>query len=270
MSGSLFEALRGCLDAADPDQKIALVVQAEADLRGGRLQVSEPAAAPEPIRAPGRPNSPRLVAPRELPQRKLGSVDGRAALLHAIAHIEFNAINLAIDAAYRFRGMPAAFYSDWMSVAVDEARHFKLLAARLAELGQGYGAFDAHNGLWEMAERTADSCLARMALVPRVLEARGLDVTPGMIERLRGLGDQRSVDVLEVILAEEVRHVAIGSQWFAWCCEREGVEPETTFIALLRGVAKRSICGPFNLPARRAAGFADSELALLAALAEAG
>lgn len=270
MSSSLFEALRDCLDAADPQQKIALVVRAEAGLREGRLQVLDDDAAPEPIRAPGRPDSPRLVAPRELPQRKLGSVDGRAALLHAIAHIEFNAINLALDAAYRFRGMPAGFYLDWMSVAVDEARHFNLLAARLAELEQRYGAFDAHNGLWEMAERTADSCLARMALVPRVLEARGLDVTPGMIERLRSLGDQRSVAVLEVILAEEVRHVAIGSQWFAWCCGKEGLEPEATFIELLRGIARRSICGPFNLPARRAAGFAESELRLLAALAKAG
>ena len=140
---------------------------------------------------------------------------------------------------------------------------------RLDELGSAYGAFQAHNGLWEMAERTADSCLARMALVPRVLEARGLDVTPGMIVRLRSLGDQRSADILEVILAEEVRHVAIGSHWFAWCCERDGLAPEPTFMHLIRGVAKGSIRGPFNLPARSAAGFADSEMALLAALAKA-
>jgi uncharacterized ferritin-like protein (DUF455 family) len=207
------------------------------------------------------------VQPRDLPQRGLGSAEGRAALLHAVTHIEFNAINLALDAAFRFRDMPDSYREDWISVAVDEARHFSLLAARLQELGFAYGAFEAHNGLWDMAERTAGSCLARMALVPRVLEARGLDVTPGMIARLRQLGDQRSVEILEVILAEEVRHVAIGSRWFAWCCEREGVAPEATFIDQISGVAKGSIRGPFNLPASTAAGFADSEMALIAELA---
>ena len=266
---TLSDAVRSCLDAGDPLGKIALVNQAALDLQSGRLQVSGGGGVPEAIRAPGRPALPQLVSPRDLPQRGLGSEEGRAALLHAVTHIEFNAINLALDAVYRFRGMPEQFYLDWMSVAVDEARHFGLLAQRLEELGSAYGAFQAHNGLWEMAERTADSCLARMALVPRVLEARGLDVTPGMIVRLRSLGDQRSADILEVILAEEVRHVAIGSHWFAWCCEREGLSPEPTFIALIRGVAKGSIRGPYNLPARAAAGFADSEMALLAALAKA-
>lgn len=270
MNGSLFEAVRVCLDTCDPAEKIALVVAADAGLRSGLLKTSGECTAPDRIRGPGRPAYPQLVSPRDLPQRGLGSADGRAALLHAITHIEFNAINLALDAAYRFRDMPAQYYVDWMSVAVDEARHFSLLVQRLAEIGHAYGAFEAHNGLWEMAERTADSCLARMALVPRVLEARGLDVTPGMIVRLRKLGDQQSADVLEIILAEEVRHVAIGSQWFAWCCEREGLPPEATFIELIRGVAKGSIRGPFNLPARTAAGFADSEMRLIAALSEAG
>jgi uncharacterized ferritin-like protein (DUF455 family) len=263
--GSLFDSLRQCLDACDPAEKIALVGSLSSAVDAGRLGV-EATLQPETIRAPGRPEKPLLVAPRDLPQRGLGSGEGRAALLHAVTHIEFNAINLALDAAYRFRDMPAQFYRDWISVAVDEARHFGLLADRLSELGFAYGAFKAHNGLWEMAERTADSCLARMALVPRVLEARGLDVTPGMIVRLRQLGDQRSADILEVILAEEVRHVAIGSHWFAWCCERESLDPEPTFIALISGVAKGSIRGPFNLSARRAAGFADSEMQLLAAL----
>jgi len=265
---SLFDVLRICLDASDPASKSELTNSADSALRAGLLTTTG-TATPEAIRAPGRPSTPNLVSPRDLPQRGLGSDAGRAALLHAVTHIEFNAINLALDAAYRFRGMPAQFYLDWMSVAVDEARHFSLLAQRLGELGYGYGAFEAHNGLWEMAERTADSCLARMALVPRVLEARGLDVTPGMIARLRQLGDQRSADILEVILSEEIRHVAIGSHWFGWCCEREGLPPEATFIELIRGVAKGSIRGPFNLPARSAAGFADSELALLAALAKA-
>jgi uncharacterized ferritin-like protein (DUF455 family) len=267
---TLSETVRACLDAGDPLEKIALVNQASLDLQSGHLQAGGEGELPEAIRAPGRPALPQLVSPRDLPQRGLGSEEGRAALLHAVTHIEFNAINLALDAVYRFRGMPEQYYLDWMSVAVDEARHFSLLAQRLEELGSAYGAFQAHNGLWEMAERTADSCLARMALVPRVLEARGLDVTPGMIVRLRSLGDQRSADILEVILAEEVRHVAIGSKWFAWCCEQEGLSPEPTFIRLISGVAKGSIRGPFNLPARSAAGFADSEMALIAALAKAG
>ena len=169
---------------------------------------------------------------------------------------------------FRFRGMPEEFYADWASVADDEARHYAMLAERMAHFGVAYGDFEAHRGLWDMAEKTADSCLARMALVPRVLEARGLDVTPGMIARLRGLGDGASADVLEVILREEVRHVAIGSRWFAWCCAREGREPQSTFIALVRDVARGSIRGPFNRPARTAAGFAEAELASLAALAQ--
>jgi uncharacterized ferritin-like protein (DUF455 family) len=195
--------------------------------------------------------------------RGLGSAEGRAAFIHAIAHIEFNAIDLAWDAVYRFRNMPPAFYADWVQVADDEARHFAMLQARLAELGHAYGDFPAHNGLWEMAEKTAGSCTARMALVPRVLEARGLDVTPGMIQRLRSLGDDASADILAVILAEEVAHVAAGSRWFAWCCAREGVDPAVTFAALLEGIAKGAIRGPFNRDARHAAGFDDDEMILL-------
>lgn len=259
---------RACLDASDPADKVARTREFAAAHAAGSWPINADAAPPEPIRAPGRPDKPALVAPRDTPQRGLGSTEGRAAFLHAIAHIEFNAINLALDAAYRFRGMPEAFYSDWASVADDEARHFSLLAARLAELGFAYGDFNAHNGLWDMAEKTAGACLARMALVPRVLEARGLDVTPGMVARLRSLGDGASADILDLILREEIRHVAIGSHWFAWCCERAGLEPEATFIALVRDEAKGAIRGPFNLPARRAAGFADSEMALLSALSE--
>jgi uncharacterized ferritin-like protein (DUF455 family) len=167
--------------------------------------------------------------------------------------------------------MPREFYLDWTSVAADEARHFRLLRDRLAALGYAYGDFPAHNGLWEMAEQTAASCTARMALVPRVLEARGLDVTPGMIVRLRGLGDDASADILATILDEEVGHVAAGSRWFAWCCEREGLEPGATFAALLEsGRAKGSIRGPFNRDARNKAGFGADEMILLERLGGAG
>ena len=179
-----------CLTEAQPERKLALTARALAAWRAGELALQHDAAAPLAAEdVVGRPARPHLVPPRDLPRRKLGSPDGRAALLHAVAHIEFNAINLAWDAVYRFRSMPRDYYDDWVGIAADEARHFGMLAERLADCGCSYGDFDAHNGLWDMACQTADSCLARMALVPRVLEARGLDVTPGMIARFRAAGD---------------------------------------------------------------------------------
>lgn len=213
---------------------------------------------------PGRPSKPDLVAPGAVPRRKLGSPAGRVALIHAIAHIEFNAINLALDAALRFPAMPDAFYADWISVAVDEARHFMLLRSRLLQLDTDYGALPAHNGLWEMAEQTAHDPLLRMALVPRVLEARGLDVTPGMITRLRSVGDLQTVDALEVILREEVRHVQIGTRWFHALCAQRELDPDSTFVRLLAEQGVQVATGQFNTPARRAAGFSESELAALA------
>jgi len=156
------------------------------------------------------------------------------------------------------------YYRDWVSVAHDESRHFTMLTQRLAQLGHAYGDFDAHNGLWEMAVKTAESCLARMALVPRVLEARGLDVTPGMITRLRSVGDDATASILEIILREEVPHVAAGTRWFRFCCGREGRDPDATFAELLREYVPTGLRGPFNLDARRAAGFDDAELSRLA------
>jgi uncharacterized ferritin-like protein (DUF455 family) len=261
---SLFDRAAACLAADTPAGKVALCRAAAEDVARGVLHRRDSEAV-APIGAPGRPARPNLVEPRRLPQRGLGTPSGRAALVHAVAHIEFNAIDLAWDAVYRFRDMPEAFYADWAAVAADEARHFCLLQERLAELGHVYGDFDAHNGLWEMAVRTSRSCLERMALVPRVLEARGLDVTPGMIARLREVGDDRTAGILEIILAEEVAHVAAGTRWFAWCCEREGREPEATFAALIAAVSG-TIRAPFNEPARRRAGFSAGELAHLRAV----
>jgi uncharacterized ferritin-like protein (DUF455 family) len=223
------------------------------------------ASPPGAIEPPGRPRRPNLVQPRDVAHRGLGSIEGRAAFVHAIAHIEFNAINLAWDAVYRFRGMPREFYADWVGVAADEARHFSMLRERLQQLARDYGDFDAHNGLWEMAEKTAHSCRERMALVPRVLEARGLDVTPGMIVRLRTVGDEATAAILEIILREEVAHVAAGSRWFRWCCERDGVNPDVEFARLIALHARGSVRGPFNLNARSAAGFSAAELESLAA-----
>ena len=257
---SLLAAAHTCLAAASPDDKPARTFEAAAAFARGELSSDGELDGPEPIRMPGRPATPKLVHPRDLPKRGFGSIEGRAAFIHAVAHIEFNAIDLAWDAVYRFRGMPAAYYADWVSVANDEARHFTMLRARLRELGYDYGDFDAHNGLWEMAEKTGDSCLSRMALVPRLLEARGLDVTPGMIDKLRQLQDHESVAVLEVILSEEVRHVAIGTDWFRHCCQQENKDPETEFIALLKVHAKGSVRGPYNVEARTRSGFTEFEM----------
>ncbi|PBJ82665.1 hypothetical protein CMZ84_11025 [Lysobacteraceae bacterium NML93-0399] len=264
----LLAAARHCLDARDPDDKVALTAAYAARFAAGALPLDPDAPAPEPIRMPGRPEHPKLVHPRDLPRRGFGSIEGRAAFIHAIAHIELNAIDLGWDAVYRFRDMPADYYADWVSVASDEARHFTMLRTRLRALGFHYGDFDAHNGLWEMCEKTAHDGMARMALVPRVLEARGLDVTPGMIVKLRSLGDPETVAILEVILEEEVAHVAAGSRWFRWFCERRGVQPESTFRELLSDYARAVLHGPFNIDARAAAGFSEEELAALQAVAE--
>lgn len=266
---SLRHRARAVLLESDADRKLAATfalgeaaAQAEALID---LDALDPAAD---LLEPGRPAAPRLVAPRELLKRKLSTAEGRAHLIHAVAHIEFNAINLAWDAVQRFAGLPEAYYRDWASVAVDEARHFQMLRERLRELGSDYGQCPAHNGLWEMALATRGDPIARMALVPRLLEARGLDVTPGMIERLRAVGDQRSIEVLEVILREEVRHVAIGSHWFSFLCEQAGIEAEARFRELIASTARGRVISPFNIEARLAAGFSHAEVIWLSTQAE--
>ncbi len=267
---SLHALAARCVASATIADKLALTADVAARFEAGELERDGPPviAAPLPTSA-GRPARPRLVAPRELPRRSLASVEGRAALVHAVAHIEFNAIDLAWDAVARFRGLPFEYYRDWVGVAVDEARHFSLLSARLGELGYGYGDFAAHDGLWDMAVRTAGSCLERMALVPRVLEARGLDVTPGMIARLRAARDDATADILAIILREEVAHVAAGSRWFAWCCALAHVDPSATFEALVARHLRGALRGPFNTEARLRAGFTEAELAQLDAVANA-
>ena len=264
MSRGLFESARSCLDLADPAEKCSAVTTFGRDFESGLCFPDEDYPL-EPIGSPGRPPKPVLVDPACVPRRRLGSQAGRSALVHAVAHIEFNAINLALDAVYRFRGMPLEYYGDWISVAVDEARHFGLLEDRLSQMGHAYGDFTAHNGLWDAAVKTADACLVRMALVPRVLEARGLDVTPGMIERLRAAGDHDTVAALEVILDEEVRHVAIGTKWFRHCCRQQGRDPLPTFLELLRERSDSLPRGPFNLEARYRAGFSREEMDALTA-----
>ena len=214
---------------------------------------------------PGRTARPPLVAPQAVKPRSPFTPEGRAALLHAVAHIELNAINLALDAVWRFAGMPADYYRDWLRVASEEALHFTLLSEHLATLGHAYGDFPAHDGLWAMTQRTAGDITARMALVPRTLEARGLDATPPMQARLRQAGDHDAVAILDVILRDEIGHVAIGNHWYRWLCARDGLDPLVHYAVLAARHGAPRLRGPFNLDARERAGFTADELAALGA-----
>lgn len=212
---------------------------------------------------PGRPQRPELVPPLEVKQRSMQTIEGRAALIHALTHIEFNAINLALDAIWRFPGMPADYYDDWLRVAAEESLHFSLLATHLKNLGFCYGDFPAHNSLWDMAEKTCGDILARIALVPRTFEARGLDASPPIRARLAQAGDQTAAEILDIILRDEIGHVAIGNRWFAWLCDRRGLDPISTYAVLTTEYKAPPLRGPFNFEARRAAGFSEAELAAL-------
>ena len=247
------------LQEPDPLAKAAAVRQSQDQ----PLAVDAAAVLAPTAPLPGRPTRPRLVDPAALPRRSPFTREGRAALLHAVAHIEFNAINLALDAVWRFAGMPEAYYRDWHRVAAEEALHFTLLREHLLTLGHDYGDFDAHDGLWAMTEKTAGDITARMALVPRTLEARGLDATPPMQRRLRDAGDHRAVAILDRILRDEVGHVAVGNHWYRWLCAREGLDPLAHAIELDRRYDAPRRRPPFNLEARRAAGFSDAEIAAL-------
>jgi len=262
---SLFAAAAACFAERDPARKVQATRQTAARFLGGDLSLDDPANA-FAADQPGRPDRPALVAPRDLPRRSLHDAAGRAALIHAVAHIEFNAINLAWDAVLRFPGMPPDYYADWTRVADEEAYHFGLMRERLQMLGHDYGDFPAHDGLWGMALQTANDCLERMALVPRVMEARGLDVTPGMIERLRAVSDGESAERLTIILRDEVGHVAIGSRWFRYLCEERGLVPEQTYVALIERHLRGRIRCPLNRAARLDAGFGAAELDRLEAL----
>lgn len=259
---SLFDSAAACIAECDAAEKTRISREIAARWRRGVLSLKND-DGPLPIGDPGRPPNPLLVSPRDLPRRGFNTAEGRAALIHAVAHIEFNAINLAWDAVYRFRDMPPRYYDDWVRVADEEAYHFSLLRERLQGLGYDYGDFTAHNGLWEMAQDTAHDVLVRMALVPRVLEARGLDVTPGMMARLSGAGDEETVALLEIILRDEIGHVEIGTRWFRFLCEQRGVAPEATFRELIERYLKGRLKGPFHRDARLQAGFSESELEAL-------
>lgn len=266
MPVSLFPRVLDALREADPARKVILACALRAQWEAGEL-VLEDAAPVAPIGDPGRPERPVLVSPLAVERRSVHTRAGRAALIHALAHIEFNAINLALDAVYRFRGMPREYYGDWLAVAAEEAYHFTLLRDHLASLGYDYGDFAAHNGLWEMAVKTAHDPLTRMALVPRVLEARGLDAAPALARKLQSAGDQRAVEILGIIERDEIGHVRIGNRWYAQLCAERGLDPIATFRTLVREFGAPRLRPPFHAAARRAAGFSDRELELLEQLA---
>jgi len=216
----------------------------------------------------GNPSCVEMVDPKLVKRRSVQSELGKAALIHAILHIEYNAINIALDALYRFRNMPLDYYHDWLKVAAEEAYHYHLLEQYLAQLGYQYGDFPAHGGLWEMVQKTGYDVLVRMALVPRLLEARGLDVTPEIAKRLKAAGDEKAYEILQIIFHDELGHVAVGNRWYHYLCEQRGLDPLDTFARLLEKHAPTYLRRPFGIEARRKAGFQEDELDLIMQLTE--
>jgi uncharacterized ferritin-like protein (DUF455 family) len=248
-----------CLLESDPDTKMAAIAAMFAS-----HGAADPAAALVATGAiPGRPVQPELVPPRLVGRRSMVTIEGRAMLVHALAHIEFNAVNLALDAIWRFPGLPPAYYADWLGVAYEESTHYTMLAAHLRVLGYRYGDFPAHDSLWEMVAKTTGDVLARMALVPRTLEARGLDAIPPLRAKLAQAGDMAAARILDIILHDEEGHVEIGNRWYNYLCAQRGLEPYATYGQLALQYAAPVLRGPFNLAARRRAGFTEAELAAL-------
>jgi uncharacterized ferritin-like protein (DUF455 family) len=256
----------GALLERDPQRKVETTLALRGAVDSGAGPRIDPSRVlDEPPGLPGRPGAPELVAPRLLVKRSVHTEIGRAVLLHALAHIEFNAINLALDAIWRFGQMPDDYYREWLKVAAEEAYHFSLLSTHLASLGHRYGDFPAHDGLWEMVEKTRGDVLARMALVPRTLEARGLDAAPPMRARLAQAGDDAAAAILDIILRDEVGHVAIGNHWYRHLCAQQQLDPNAIYPSLVERYRAPKLKGPFNFEARRAAGFDEAELAALSA-----
>ena len=261
MTKNLHQFAYDCLIESDAAQKCRMAKAlfegvSEGKLSAGTIDLPE-------LKEAGRPERPELVHPREVPKRKLGTVQGRAAAIHSFCHIEFNAINLACDAVYRFQGLPESFYRDWSRIAAEEAYHFGLLSKRLETLGFSYGDFPAHNGLWELAQKTSADLLDRMALIPRVMEARGLDVTPAIQKKFKNVDDMETVGILDIILRDEITHVKAGTLWFHFVCDQRGLEPESTYLNLVKTYMKGDVQCPMHFQARLEAGFSASELEML-------
>ncbi|REG22471.1 ferritin-like domain-containing protein [Roseateles depolymerans] len=252
------------------DAALAILLEDNADAKAQRalelapdLVIDSGLKLQEPAGIPGRPAKPALVAHTALTRPSMRTPEGRAALIHSLAHIELNAIDLALDIIWRFSDMPPAFYTDWLKVAKEEAYHFTLLRDHLRSFGFDYGNFDAHNALWEMAERTKGDILARIALVPRTLEARGLDASPAVKAKLVGAGDMEAGAILDIILRDEIGHVSLGNRWYRYVCEQRGIDPVATYADLVERYDAPRLRAPFNMEARRAAGFEEAELLAL-------
>ncbi len=270
LPGELRQAALQYLGETDPASKATQTIALAAAWKVGSLGLDAEAVLKPLCHLPGRPSLPELISPKLVRHRAMNTLEGRAAMIHALTHIEFNAINLALDAIWRFTGMPRDYYEDWLQVAGEEARHFSLLSAHLQTLGYRYGDFPAHNSLWEMADKTRDDVLARMALVPRTLEARGLDASPSTRAKLAQAGDQAAAEILDIILRDEIGHVAIGNRWYNALCDERGLDPVMAYATLAQQYKAPTLRGPFNLSARRDAGFSEAELRALAASSEGG
>lgn len=256
---SLRDGAARAIAAADLDEKTWLTQETARRWHQRRLSLSSPLDVGVPTR-PGRPDRPELVPPTKVKRRSLNSERGRIALLHAIAHIELNAIDLALDIVARFAGarMPQSFFDGWMRVAFEEAKHFNLIRDRLRALGADYGDLPAHDGLWQAAHDTRNDLTARLAVVPLILEARGLDVTPALQAKMRETGDAESAAILDIIYEDEKTHVAVGAKWFRFLCQRQGRDPTATFQALVRANFRGPLKPPFNDLARAEAGLSPS------------
>jgi uncharacterized ferritin-like protein (DUF455 family) len=249
-----------CLLETDPRAKTEAVAAMAKAYPAGGWEVDNRAVLLVASTIPGRPDRPLLVPPRLVGRRSMVTLEGRAMLIHALAHIEFNALNLALDALWRFPDMPGAYYTDWLRVAKEEATHFSMLVAHLQVLGYAYGDFPAHDSLWEMVEKTSGDIVARMALVPRTLEARGLDAIPPLRAKLAQAGDLAAAEILDIILQDEIGHVEIGNRWYGYLCQQRGLDPRAAYAELAARYEAPVPKGPFNIAARRLAGFTETEL----------
>ena len=249
-----------CLAIKSPSDKTVAVAELQQQFLNGLISLNTANKILLNQAIPGLPDKPELVSPTQVQRRAMNTEEGRAAFIHALAHIEFNAINLGLDAIWRFAGMPEAYYADWLKVAAEEAYHFSLLNEHLNKMGYQYGDFNAHGSLWEMAEKTEADVLARMALVPRTMEARGLDASPALRNKLAQIGDLEAAAILDIILRDEIGHVAIGNRWFNYLCDQRSLEPISTYADLAKKYQAPTPRKPFNHKARLAAGFTEAEL----------
>jgi len=256
---NLYELAEHCLFDSDITQKLTTTHQAQQLAQAGQLSF-KPSSPVKSIANTKFPDKPQLLMPRDMPRRRLDTIEGKAAFFHALAHIEFVAIYLAWDIIYRFRGLPEDFYRDWLKIADEEAQHFSLIRQHLLSLGVDYGDLPAHGGLWSHAEDTAEDILARLAVVPRCMEARGLDVTPGMIHKLQTMGDHAGVAILQRIYDDEIGHVERGSYWFNFLAGQQNLDPEASYKQLILNFYQGKPKGPFNREVRIIAGFTHDEI----------